>query len=45
MTNETFTATFYSLSQPWNKNFGVCQEAQNLITRTSRTMNRADNFC
>jgi len=45
MTNENFTTTFYSLSLPWNKNLGNCQEAKNLITLTSRTINNADNFC
>jgi len=37
MTNETFSITFYSLSLPWNKNLGNCQEAQYAITPTSRT--------
>jgi len=45
MTNETFTTTFDSLSLHWNKNIGNYQEAQNLITPTSRTINNADSFC
>jgi len=45
MTNKTFSITFYSLSLHWNKNLGNCQEAQNAVTHTSRTINNADNFC
>jgi len=44
ITNKTFSITLYSLSLPWNKNLGNCQEAQNAITPTSRTINNADNF-
>jgi len=44
MTNETFATAFYSLSLPWNQNLGNCQEAQNLITPTSRVKTNADNF-
>jgi len=43
--HETFTITFYSLSLPWNKNFGNSQEAQNAIVPTSRTINNADSAC
>ena len=44
ITNKTLTITFYSLSLPWNKNFGNSQEAQNAIAPTSRTINIADSF-
>jgi len=43
--NKTFNTPFYSLSLPWNKNLGKCQEAQNAIASTSRTTNNADNVC
>jgi len=38
ITNKTLTITFYSLSLPWNKNLGKCQEAENEIAHTSRTI-------
>jgi len=44
-TNKTMAITFYSLSLPWNKNLGNCQEAQNAIAPTSRTRNNADSVC
>jgi len=45
ITNKTLTITFYLLSLPWNKNLGNCQDAQNAIAPTSRTINNADSVC
>jgi len=42
---KTLTITIYSLPLPWNKNLGNCQQAQNAIALTSRTINNADSVC
>jgi len=48
ITNKTLTITFYSLSLPWKKKLGNCQEAQNAIappSRTTKTLTAVVNIC
>jgi len=35
---KTFSPAFYLLSLPWSKNSSILQEAENTISRTSRTI-------